>query len=64
MSNVFVETKTKRKVWRSPGRQPGDRALAQERVSIGPQQRFRLVGVALGNFLDPQDISANRLYSR
>lgn len=30
----------------------------RERVALGPQQRFRLVGVGLGNFLDPQDMSA------
>jgi DNA polymerase-4 len=27
------------------------------RVALGPQQRFRLVGVGLSNFLDPEDIS-------
>jgi DNA polymerase IV len=30
----------------------------RERVVLGPQQRFRLVGVGLSNFLDPQDVSA------
>jgi DNA polymerase IV len=30
----------------------------RERVTLGPQQRFRLVGVGLSNFLDPQDASA------
>ncbi|HEX3660041.1 MAG TPA: DNA polymerase IV [Acidobacteriaceae bacterium] len=31
-------------------------ALAlRERVNLGPQQRFRLVGVGLGNFRDPDD---------
>jgi len=28
------------------------------RVALGPQQRFRLVGVGLSNFLDPEDVSA------
>jgi DNA polymerase-4 len=28
----------------------------RERVALGPQQRFRLVGVGLSNFLDPEDI--------
>jgi DNA polymerase-4 len=28
------------------------------RVALGPQQRFRLVGVGLSNFLDPEDASA------
>jgi DNA polymerase-4 len=27
----------------------------RERVSLGPQQRFRLVGVGLSNFLEPED---------
>ena len=30
----------------------------RERVALGPQQRFRLVGVGVSNFLDPEDISA------
>jgi DNA polymerase-4 len=30
----------------------------RERVLLGPQQRFRLVGVGLGNFFDPDDPSA------
>ncbi|HYL14609.1 MAG TPA: DNA polymerase IV [Terriglobales bacterium] len=30
----------------------------RERVGLGPQQRFRLVGVGVSNFLDPEDISA------
>jgi len=30
----------------------------RERVAVGPQQRFRLVGVGVSNFLDPEDISA------
>jgi len=30
----------------------------RERVALGPQQRFRLVGVGVGNFFDPEDISA------
>jgi DNA polymerase-4 len=30
----------------------------RERVALGPQQRFRLVGVGVSNFLDPDDISA------
>jgi DNA polymerase-4 len=30
----------------------------RERVVLGPQQRFRLVGVGVSNFLDPEDISA------
>jgi DNA polymerase-4 len=29
----------------------------RERVALGPQQRFRLVGVCVSNFLDPEDIS-------
>ena len=29
----------------------------RERVALGPQQRFRLVGVGVSNFLDPEDIS-------
>jgi DNA polymerase-4 len=28
----------------------------RERVALGPQQRFRLVGVALSNFLEPEDL--------
>jgi DNA polymerase-4 len=28
------------------------------RVALGPQQRFRLVGVGLSNFLDSEDVSA------
>jgi DNA polymerase IV len=28
------------------------------RVALGPQQRFRLVGVGVSNFLEPEDISA------
>jgi len=30
----------------------------RERVALGPEQRFRLVGVGVSNFLDPEDISA------
>src|SRR6266849_3108808 len=30
----------------------------RERVDLGPQQRFRLVGVGLSNFCDPEDASA------
>jgi DNA polymerase IV len=30
----------------------------RERVALGPQQRFRLVGVGVSNLLDPEDISA------
>jgi len=30
----------------------------RERISIGPKQRFRLVGVGLSNFHDPDDASA------
>ena len=30
----------------------------RERVALGPQQRFRLVGVGLSNFRDPEDLSA------
>jgi DNA polymerase IV len=30
----------------------------RERVALGPQQRFRLVGVGVSNFLDPEDVSA------
>jgi DNA polymerase-4 len=30
----------------------------RERVTLGPRQRFRLVGVDVSNFLDPEDISA------
>jgi DNA polymerase IV len=30
----------------------------RERVTLGPQQRFRPVGVGLSNFLDPEDASA------
>jgi len=30
----------------------------RDRVSLGPQQRFRLVGVGLGNFFDPDEHSA------
>ncbi len=33
----------------------------RERVALGRQQRFRLLGVGLSNFLDPQDISAQPL---
>jgi len=34
-------------------------ALAlRERVALGPQQRFRLVGVGLSNFFNPEDLSA------
>ena len=29
-----------------------------ERVGLDPKQRFRLVGVGLGNFSDPEDASA------
>jgi DNA polymerase-4 len=30
----------------------------RERVALGPQQRFRLVGVGLSNFFEPGDLSA------
>ena len=30
----------------------------RERALLGPQQRFRLVGVGLGNFFDPDDLPA------
>jgi DNA polymerase-4 len=30
----------------------------RERVLLGPQQRFRLVGVGLSNFFEPEDLSA------
>jgi DNA polymerase-4 len=30
----------------------------RERVALGPHQRFRLVGVGLGNFFEPKDLSA------
>ncbi len=30
----------------------------RERVALGPQQRFRLVGVGVSNFFDPEDIAA------
>jgi DNA polymerase-4 len=30
----------------------------RERVSLSPQQRFRLVGVGLSNFCDPEDACA------
>ena len=30
----------------------------RERVGLGPQQKFRLVGVGLSNFLEPDDVSA------
>jgi DNA polymerase IV len=30
----------------------------RERVGLGPRHRFRLVGVGLSNFLDPEDVSA------
>jgi DNA polymerase-4 len=30
----------------------------RDRVALGPRQRFRLVGVGLSNFLDPEDVSA------
>jgi DNA polymerase IV len=30
----------------------------RERVRLAPEQRFRLVGVGLSNFLDPEDVSA------
>ncbi len=30
----------------------------RERVLLGPQQCFRLVGVGLSNFLEPEDLSA------
>jgi DNA polymerase-4 len=30
----------------------------RERINLGPQQRFRLVGVGLSNFHDPEDASA------
>jgi DNA polymerase-4 len=30
----------------------------RERIDLGPKQRFRLVGVGLSNFYDPDDVSA------
>jgi DNA polymerase IV len=30
----------------------------RDRVALSPQQRFRLVGVGLSNFRDPEDASA------
>jgi DNA polymerase IV len=33
-----------------------------ERVGLSPQQRFRLVGVGLSNFHDPDNASASRLF--
>jgi DNA polymerase-4 len=30
----------------------------RERVDLGPQQRFRLVGVGLSNFREPEDTTA------
>jgi DNA polymerase-4 len=30
----------------------------RDRVALGPQQRFRLVGVGVSNFIDPENISA------
>jgi len=30
----------------------------RERVSLGPQQRFRLAGIGLSNFFEPEDLSA------
>ena len=30
----------------------------RERVGLGPEQRFRLVGVGLSNFLEPEDVCA------
>jgi DNA polymerase-4 len=30
----------------------------RERIELSPKQRFRLVGVGLSNFRDPQDASA------
>jgi DNA polymerase-4 len=30
----------------------------RERVGLGPRQRFRLVGVGLSNFFEPEDLSA------
>jgi DNA polymerase-4 len=30
----------------------------RERVTLGPRQRFRLVGVGLSNFFEPEDLSA------
>jgi DNA polymerase-4 len=30
----------------------------RERVALGPHQRFRLVGVGVSNFLDPENVSA------
>jgi hypothetical protein len=35
-----------------------DMASLRERVGLGPQHRFRLVGVGLSNFCDPEDASA------
>ena len=35
----------------------------RERVALGPRQRFRLVGVGLSNFLDPENVSLNQRYS-
>ena len=32
----------------------------RQRVGLSPQQRFRLVGVGLSNFLEPEDVSAQQ----
>jgi DNA polymerase-4 len=37
----------------------------RDRVDLGPQQRFRLVGVGLGNFREPEDgLSQQSLFSQ
>ena len=30
----------------------------RDRIDLSPEQRFRLVGVGLSNFSDPEDVSA------
>ena len=41
-----------------------DLALSlRERVDLSPQQRFRLVGVGLSNFRDPEDGTRHQLFS-
>jgi DNA polymerase IV len=34
----------------------------RERVDLGPQQRYRLVGVSLSNFLEPEDTPAQPVF--
>ena len=36
----------------------------RERVDLGPQQRYRLVGVGLGNFREPEDPAAQPVLFR